>query len=437
MQSLEQDNEKMSETPNLKLPYIMASQAQKHITHNEAIKALDVVGQLGVITRALTAAPISPVDGDRFLVAIGAIGGWSGKDNQIAAWQDNMWEYYSPVEGWLCWVMDEDILLVFDGSAWVENSATGTSVNPTALVGVNTSADTTNRLAVSSANSLFTHDGSDHRIKINKAASVNTAAFLFQDNWSGRAEIGLSGDDNFHFKVSADGTNWYESILIDKDNGQVSFPAGISNPVLAGLPLGGLNQSDVLFIDPVAGNDTNDGKTFSTALKTIAALENKLPIGRALTLYVMNDLIWDYALVTRYPLHSLQIFGYAADGSGYAQRKITVRNATNYPSTPGCIMFFSPSVVYMSGINIDLDTDRNYAFMLFNNTMAYFRTADMTLKRVGIGSCVLFADGASFVPSQHSNFVIDVSASGYVARNVAAGTNPNNQWLYPSNMTSF
>ena len=41
----------MDETPNLTLPYIMAAQAQKHVTHNEALRALDAVVQLSVLDR--------------------------------------------------------------------------------------------------------------------------------------------------------------------------------------------------------------------------------------------------------------------------------------------------------------------------------------------------------------------------------------------------
>ena len=35
-------------TPNLALPFILPSQAQKHVTHNEALQQLDAVVQLAV-----------------------------------------------------------------------------------------------------------------------------------------------------------------------------------------------------------------------------------------------------------------------------------------------------------------------------------------------------------------------------------------------------
>ncbi|MES2335794.1 MAG: hypothetical protein V4551_14090 [Pseudomonadota bacterium] len=36
-------------TTHLLLPYILASQAQKHVTHNEALRLLDAMVQLSVL----------------------------------------------------------------------------------------------------------------------------------------------------------------------------------------------------------------------------------------------------------------------------------------------------------------------------------------------------------------------------------------------------
>ena len=38
-------------TTHLLLPYILASQAQKHVTHNEALRLLDAMVQLSVLDR--------------------------------------------------------------------------------------------------------------------------------------------------------------------------------------------------------------------------------------------------------------------------------------------------------------------------------------------------------------------------------------------------
>ena len=50
-------------TAHLALPFIMAAQAQKHVTHNEALRLLDAMVQLSVLDRDLTAPLVSPADG--------------------------------------------------------------------------------------------------------------------------------------------------------------------------------------------------------------------------------------------------------------------------------------------------------------------------------------------------------------------------------------
>ena len=45
------------------------------------------------------------------------------------------------------------------------------------------------------------------RYKLSKESASKTLSLLFQDNFSGRAEVGLTGDDDFHLKVSADGSS--------------------------------------------------------------------------------------------------------------------------------------------------------------------------------------------------------------------------------------
>ena len=47
-------------TTHLLLPYILAAQAQKHVTHNEALRILDGLVQLSVLDRDLAAPPGSP-----------------------------------------------------------------------------------------------------------------------------------------------------------------------------------------------------------------------------------------------------------------------------------------------------------------------------------------------------------------------------------------
>ena len=61
-------------TTILSLPLILPAQAQKHVTHNEALATLDLIVQLSVINRTLTTAPALPAVGDRHIVAATATG---------------------------------------------------------------------------------------------------------------------------------------------------------------------------------------------------------------------------------------------------------------------------------------------------------------------------------------------------------------------------
>jgi hypothetical protein len=207
----------MDNTPNLSLPYILAAQAQKHVTHNEAIRALDAIVQLTVLDRDASAPPGSPSNGQRYIVASSPTGAWSGHAGHVAAFQDGAWAFFAPSEGWLAWIADEDRLVAWNGTAWVASVAT---VNPASRVGVNATADSTNKLSVKSDAVLLSWDDAtpgsgDMRAKLNKQASANTASLLYQTGFSGRAEIGTTGDDKFHFKVSADGSAWTDAMVID------------------------------------------------------------------------------------------------------------------------------------------------------------------------------------------------------------------------------
>lgn len=214
----------MSETtPNLRLPYILPAQAQKHVTHNEALRALDAIVQIGVLSRSAANPPATPAEVARYIVASEAAGAWTGRAQQVAAFQDGAWAFYSPRGGWLAWVADENLLYAFDGSAWVRAGG-ALSLNPVPLVGVNATADSINRFVVSSDATLFNHAGGDHRHKINKARAGDTATLLFQTGFSGRAEIGLAGGDHLRIKVSSDGETWREAMTVDAASGRVSFP---------------------------------------------------------------------------------------------------------------------------------------------------------------------------------------------------------------------
>jgi hypothetical protein len=214
----------MSTTARLLLPYIAPQQAQKQVTYNAAMALLDQLVQPSVKSRTTTAPPGSPAEGDTYIVAPSATGDWTGKDGKLAAWLSGAWSFLAPAEGWLAYVADAAELAVFTSGAWASFVTNGGAA--LAKLGINTTADLTNRLAVASDASLFTHAGADHRLAISKATATDTASLLLEDNLSARAEIGLSGDDALHLKVSPDGSTWIEALNIAQTSGLVSLPLG-------------------------------------------------------------------------------------------------------------------------------------------------------------------------------------------------------------------
>ncbi|MEN0087926.1 MAG: DUF2793 domain-containing protein [Pseudomonadota bacterium] len=207
----------MDETPNLNLPYIAAAQAQKHVTHNEAIRMLDALVQLSVEGIENT-PPASPEDGARYIIGSSATGEWTGHENAIAAWQDGAWEILVPQTGWLAYDQASGGYLGFDNTNW-----TSLSSDSAPKFGINTSGDSTNRLAVSSAAVLFTHAGDDQRLVMNRAAPHDIASLQFQTGYNADAEIGTFGDGDLGFKTKL-GTSLASALTVHSGKAIVSMP---------------------------------------------------------------------------------------------------------------------------------------------------------------------------------------------------------------------
>ncbi|MHA6265357.1 DUF2793 domain-containing protein [uncultured Aliiroseovarius sp.] len=246
----------------LSLPLIQPAQAQKHVTHNEAIRLLDILVQLVVNSADDTTPPPGATDGDRHIVPVGATGDWSGKDHDIAFLEAGTWQFVTPQPGWRADVIATAGQMRFDGSQWLAVVPPTNNLN---MVGINTSADLTNRLAVAADASLLSHDGASHQLKINKASAGDTSTLLFQSNWSGRAEMGLAGGDDFSIKTSADGSTWQDTLVAtgDGDVGIGKSPAAkldidgvmrLTPVVTANLPAAGtIGAGGIAFVSDATG----------------------------------------------------------------------------------------------------------------------------------------------------------------------------------------
>jgi hypothetical protein len=113
----------MTDTPRLKLPAIEAAQAQKHVTHNEALALLDAFVQLAVESRGVATPPGSPAEGDSYIVATSPSGAWSGWDLMIAVFSGGAWVKLTPPSGTKAFVKDERATVTYNDGVWRDGIA--------------------------------------------------------------------------------------------------------------------------------------------------------------------------------------------------------------------------------------------------------------------------------------------------------------------------
>jgi len=107
----------MSSSPRLGLDYLVASQAQKEITHNEALNDLDVLVQSVVNSCGVNVPPESPAEGDAYIIGSAPTGVWVGHVGDIAFYYSG-WRFKTPQLGWQVFVKAEKAFALFDGAVW-------------------------------------------------------------------------------------------------------------------------------------------------------------------------------------------------------------------------------------------------------------------------------------------------------------------------------
>ncbi|MGB3625355.1 MAG: DUF2793 domain-containing protein [Henriciella sp.] len=208
----------MDISAKLSLPYLLPNQASKHVTLNEGLRRLDALVQASILSAGLTEPPASPAEGDAYIIADGTpAGDWSGQTpGTLMAFQDGAWEAFAPAEGWRVFDAETSSLLVFEAGSW--RTLAGPEARFDSL-GINTDADASNRIAMKADRLLFSHDDvtpgtGDAAAVVNKAAPSNLSVMQFQTGFSGRAEIGLIGDDDFSIKTSSNGSAFNEALRL-------------------------------------------------------------------------------------------------------------------------------------------------------------------------------------------------------------------------------
>ncbi len=123
------------ETARHKLPFLAVAQAQKEITHNEALVRIDAL--LHPVVQGELAVPPTLTDADAgkcWLVAAAPTGEWTGKTGQIAVWIGGGWRFCAPAEGMRARLQSQNIDRIRSGGVWITppaipNPASGSVVD--------------------------------------------------------------------------------------------------------------------------------------------------------------------------------------------------------------------------------------------------------------------------------------------------------------------
>jgi len=189
----------------------------------------------------ITTPPGSPSEGNRYLVASGATGAWSGQDNDIAEYTDGVWRFNTPKEGWIVRDDDEDVHYQWDGSSWdivkIRRTIRATATNTTLLL----------------SDSILNVDasGGDRTITLPPAStSVGIVFRVYKIDTSGNLVI-IDGD-------GSETINGNTTVSIAKQYGNIAITSDGSDYIIVGqIPL------LPIVVDP-AGN--GDATTIAGAL---------------------------------------------------------------------------------------------------------------------------------------------------------------------------
>ena len=108
----------MSATPRLSLPFLSAGQAQKEVTHNEALQTLDCVVVGAVEEPSTTTPPTAPVLGACYIVDQSPTDSWTGMSHCVAGWTTGGWRFVQPIEGMAFYIRSTSTWAVYRSGAW-------------------------------------------------------------------------------------------------------------------------------------------------------------------------------------------------------------------------------------------------------------------------------------------------------------------------------
>ena len=117
------------QSDRLKLPLLAAAQAQKEVTHNEALALADIAVQAVVQSVAPASVPASPAIGQCWIVGASPSGAWAGNAGAIAAWTSGGWRFVAPFEGMTAWSIADGVTVRRSASTWIVGGMTAATLS--------------------------------------------------------------------------------------------------------------------------------------------------------------------------------------------------------------------------------------------------------------------------------------------------------------------
>jgi Protein of unknown function (DUF2793) len=107
-------------TPSLALPYLLASQADKHVSVNTAFQRLDMLTQCAVESRRVSVEPATPNENQTWILPSSTTGAnWPSLPAfSLVRFSTGVWTAITPVAGYRAFVIDEARSYLFDGTTW-------------------------------------------------------------------------------------------------------------------------------------------------------------------------------------------------------------------------------------------------------------------------------------------------------------------------------
>jgi len=275
-------------TPRFALPYIQASQAQKEVTHNEALLMVDALVSLSLEDRHLSAPPVSPQNGQIWFINGAGSGAWNGQNSKLAHYDSGQWYFYVVPEGLRAWIKDEAGYFVYSGGSWSAFVGSGQFLTVSAITAnYAVQASDRGKLLAANANTATLEirlpnaatigngfpvtvkktDNSANAVTLRAAQNLLTQSQQLDNAAWTKTRVTVTAN----YAAAPDGTTTAERVLETTDNGvheikqAYSKPAGITVLTAAvRLKADGRNEAYLMLDDGTATNRAQIRANLST-----------------------------------------------------------------------------------------------------------------------------------------------------------------------------